>query len=187
MSGVDVPAEPSPQQLLAAVEEAGRQAEERLAKYDDMQKEIQQLEVTMTSPDRNVTVVAGPSGSIKDLRLTDNALRASAQTLSQTVLTTLQTASAEAARRMAQIVQYYAGETINIVERVAATQELVFGKHQENAPQEDSPREDDEDEDEGHVLRSADLPPPRPTNTPRPSTASSGDSGYLKLYGGDDE
>jgi DNA-binding protein YbaB len=185
MSGVDVPVEPSPQQLLTAIEEAGRQAEERLAKYEDMQKEIQQLEVTTTSPDRNVTVVAGPSGSIKDLRLTDDALRGSAQTLSRTVLTTLQSASVEAARRMAQIVQYYAGDQINIIERVAATQEMVFGKHEETSPQEKPPGYDDEDE--GHVLRSADTRPPRPTSTPRPDAASSDDGGYLKLYGGDDE
>jgi DNA-binding protein YbaB len=183
-----VPVEPSPQQLLTAVEEAGRQAEERLAKYEDMQKEIQQLEVTATSPDRNVTVVAGPNGSVKDLRLTDDALRASAQTLSRTVLATLQSASAESARRMAEIVQYYAGDRVNLVERIAATQETVFGRQEQSPPEETRPRYDDETADS--VLRSADTAVRKPTSAPRPSApppSGSDSSDYLKLYGGDDE
>jgi hypothetical protein len=84
---------------------------------------------------------------------------------------------------MARIVQGYAGEAINIVERVAATQELVLASTRR--PPRKTPLATTREE--GHVPRRADMPSPRPTSAPQPPTASSGDSGYLKLYGGDDE
>src|SRR5438105_3368607 len=115
--------QPSSDQRLAAVMEAGQRAEQRLARYQQMQEELKSLEVKASSPDRAVTVVAGPNGAIKDVQLTDDALRMSAQTLSRAVLGTIQRAAADAARRMAEIVRDHAGERADVVARVAVAQE----------------------------------------------------------------
>src|SRR5512139_3982670 len=39
-----------------------------------LRTEIESLQVSVTSPDQSITVVAGPSGSVKDIRITDEAL-----------------------------------------------------------------------------------------------------------------
>lgn len=59
-----------------SVLEAGKQAEQRLAGYQNMKEEIRALRASATSPDRAVTIVAGPGGSIIDVQLTPEAMRA---------------------------------------------------------------------------------------------------------------
>src|SRR5437764_14893588 len=95
--------QPSSDQRLAAVMEAGQRAEQRLARYQQMQEELKSLEAKASSPDRAVTVVAGPNGAIKDVQLTDDALRMSAQTLYGAVLGTLTRAADDAARPRAGV------------------------------------------------------------------------------------
>jgi DNA-binding protein YbaB len=93
-----------------------------------MKIEIAAIKVSVSSADRAVTVVAGPGGAVLDVRLSQDAFRAgSPQALSATVMSTLRLAVADAARRQAEIVQRYVGDRLNIVDRVMATQQELFG------------------------------------------------------------
>lgn len=92
-----------------------------------MQRELASLEVVATSPDRAVTVVAGPSGSIKDIRLTDQAMRRPPQALAAALMATLRQAVAEAARRQAGIVENALGDDMRLTDQVLETQAQLFG------------------------------------------------------------
>lgn len=101
-------------------------AEERRARYNQMREEIRQLQASVTSANGGVTVVAGPSGSIREVRLTDQALRTDATSLSRTITQTLQRAAAQAARQMAEIVERYAGDRMGLADRVNKLQEEIL-------------------------------------------------------------
>lgn len=137
-------------QKLEFFEQANRAAERRAAGYDAMGDELRGVEASAQSPDRSVTVVAGLSGSIKDIRFTEDARRLSATQLSQAVMTTLQQAIAAAARQQAEIVQAHVGTDIPIAERVMKTQQEVFGQ-----PAADRPARPpvDDDGDTGSIYR----------------------------------
>ncbi|GLZ30532.1 hypothetical protein Lesp02_27210 [Lentzea sp. NBRC 105346] len=119
---------------MDAVEEAGRKAEQRLAGYQNMKEEIAQLRTAATSPDRAITVVAGPGGSIINVEFRPEAMRMSPQALGRTVMTTLQQAVAQAARQSAEVVQRFAGDQIDIAARVNKVQEEIFGPAPELPP-----------------------------------------------------
>lgn len=91
-----------------------------------MQEELAGLEAAATSPDRAVTVVAGPSGSIKDIRITDAAMRQSAQALSSSLMATVRRAVALSARRQAGIVEQAFGDQLHLTDRVLETQAQLF-------------------------------------------------------------
>jgi DNA-binding protein YbaB len=76
----------------------------QFANIGEMQQQLVEMEAVATSQDRAVTVVAGPSGAIKDIRLADQAMHRSPHDLAATLMSTLRQAVAEAARRQAAIV-----------------------------------------------------------------------------------
>ncbi|GAA1329532.1 YbaB/EbfC family nucleoid-associated protein [Saccharothrix algeriensis] len=92
-----------------------------------MQRELAAMEVVASSPDRAVTVVAGPSGSIKDIRLADHAVRRPPQALAAALMATLRQAVAEAARRQAGIVENALGDDMRLTDQVLETQAQLFG------------------------------------------------------------
>jgi len=92
-----------------------------------MQSELAALEVSVTSPDRAVTVVAGVGGSIQDIRFTETAMQLGSQRLSAVVMSAVQEAIAEAARRQAGIVQEYVGGDVPVLDQVLETQSQVTG------------------------------------------------------------
>jgi DNA-binding protein YbaB len=104
-----------------------KRVDQQFANIGDMQQELAGLEAVATSSDRSVTVVAGPSGSIKDIRLTDLAMRRSHQALSAALMSTLQQAVAEAARRQAGIVENALGDDMHLTDQVLETQAQLFG------------------------------------------------------------
>lgn len=114
-------------QRVREIAEAGRKAEQRLAGYQQMKEQMAQLRVTAVSPDRVVTVVAGPGGAVLDLQLGPEAQRVPPPALSRTIMSTIRTAVADSARRSAELVQQFAGDRIDIAERVNKVQEEVFG------------------------------------------------------------
>jgi DNA-binding protein YbaB len=128
-------------QKLEFFEQANRAAEARAAGYDAMGGELRGVEAAVQSPDRAVTVVAGLSGSIKDIRFTEDARKLSPSQLSQSVMSALQQAVAAAARRQAEIVQSHTG--LPIAERVRQTQQEIFGRPAD--PPSRPPVDDDED------------------------------------------
>lgn len=92
-----------------------------------MQSELAALEVSVTSPDRAVTVVAGVGGSIQDIRFTEAAVQLGSQRLSSVVMAAVHEAVAEAARRQAGIVQTYVGGDVPVLDQVLETQAQVTG------------------------------------------------------------
>ena len=137
-------------QKLEFFERANQAADARAAGYDDLGAELRTVEASAQSPDRAVTVVAGLSGSIKEIRFTEDAKRLSTTQLSQVVMSTLQQAVAAAARQQAEIVQGHVGTDIPIAERVLKTQQEIFGPPSAEPPA--RPRGDD-DGDTGSIFR----------------------------------
>ncbi|MGM1059230.1 YbaB/EbfC family nucleoid-associated protein [Saccharothrix sp. Mg75] len=101
--------------------------DQQVAGIGDMQRELAAMEVVATSPDRAVTVVAGPSGAIKDIRLADHAMRRPPQALAAALMATLRQAVAEAARRQAGIVENALGDDMHLTDQVLETQAELFG------------------------------------------------------------
>ncbi len=101
--------------------------DQQAAGIDRMQQELAALEVVATSPDRAVTVVAGPSGAIRDIRLTDQAMRRPPHALAGAIMGALRQAVAEAARRQAGIVENALGDDMKLTEQVLETQAQLFG------------------------------------------------------------
>lgn len=111
---------------LADIENGSSEAEARLERYNDMGDQLKQVQAEHTSADRSVTVIAGPGGSVRDIRLTEGIKRLSPGQLSATIMDTMRQALAAAARQQAAIVQETVGET-DVLERVLKTQEQIFG------------------------------------------------------------
>jgi DNA-binding protein YbaB len=143
-----------------------------------MSQEITDLEAQAVSPDGTVTVVAGPGGSIKDIRFR-NARRLDDTQLASTVRSTLQQAVATAARRQAAIVERHAGPGLGILDQVMEVQKDAFTAEQRPTPPPPPPQPapprparpapEPVDEGQGSVLRKGaprrDTPQPNP---PRP-------------------
>ncbi|GGU74122.1 YbaB/EbfC family nucleoid-associated protein [Lentzea flava] len=117
-------------QLVAQFERFQAQmhrVDEQFANIGEMQQQLTEMEAVATSADRAVTVVAGPSGSIKDIRLTDQAMRRPPHALAAELMSTLQKAVAEAARRQASIVEGALGDDMHLKDQVLETQAQLFG------------------------------------------------------------
>ncbi|WP_229905571.1 YbaB/EbfC family nucleoid-associated protein [Lentzea cavernae] len=109
-----------------------KRVDQQFANIGDMQQQLVDLEAVATSADRAVTVVAGPSGSIKDIRLTDQAMRRPPHALAAELMSTLQKAVAEAARRQAGIVEGALGDDMHLKDQVLETQAQLFGMSKED-------------------------------------------------------
>lgn len=108
-----------------------QRVDQQFANVGEMQQRLTELEAVATSADRAVTVVAGPSGAIKDIRLTDQAMRRPPHALAAELMSTLRQAVAEAARRQAGIVEGALGDDMNLSEQVLESQAQLFGMSKE--------------------------------------------------------
>lgn len=156
-------------------------------RYAGMKQEISAIRATASSPDRAVTVVAGPGGAVLDVRLTDQAMRGSARALGGSIMSALRLAVADGARQQAAIVQKYVGDRTNVVDRVMATQREILGDKIKAGEEEQErlraqPRHAAADE-EGYVLV-ADRRPPTPSWQPPPQETGD-DEGFTGLRGRD--
>jgi hypothetical protein len=151
-------------QHASRLQEAARKADQRLEGYRLMKEEMTALRATAVSPDRSVTVVAGPGGSILGVEFRPEAQRMPLQALSTAVMAAVQAAVADSARQSAELVQRYAGDQIDIVARVNKVQEEVFGVQpvEQAPPPPPAP--------EGTFLR-YEHPPARPPMPPPPQQA----------------
>ncbi|MBW4719660.1 YbaB/EbfC family nucleoid-associated protein [Saccharothrix obliqua] len=173
--------------------------DQQVAGVGEMQRELAAMEVVATSPDRAVTVVAGPSGAVKDIRLTDQAMRRPPQALAAALMATLRQAVAEAARRQAAIVENALGDDMRLTDQVLETQAQLFGvtprelraMTEQNPPPPHSgppptrprrpaPAEDQDDFSQRRFLRDDGRPAP-----PGSGPAQGRDGRFLNLY--DDE
>ncbi|AUI59128.1 YbaB/EbfC family nucleoid-associated protein [Amycolatopsis sp. BJA-103] len=162
--------------------------DDRFANIGGMQDELSRLEATATSPDRSVTVVAGPGGAVMDVKFTEEALRRRPEALSAAVMSTIQQAVAESARRQAAIVEEHMGDDLHLVDQVLETQAELFGttveelrsKMDEAAPPPPAAERHD-DYSERSILRTDEPEPPRPA-PPAPSSGSDGDRFLKDLF-----
>lgn len=140
-----------------------RQAEARFAGVGDMRERIAQVETTATSPDGNVTVVAGAGGTVTGLRLAPSAVRLGSDRLAEVIMTTMRQAVAGAVRRQAEIVDDSFGDSfgINTSEQVRQAQAEAFGtpaeepaSHQQppRSGRRPAPREDDDYFDQNPIM-----------------------------------
>lgn len=104
-----------------------KRIDDKFAGIGAMQEEISALEAGVSSPGRSVTVIAGPGGAIKDIRLSAEALRQQPGSLSAEIMSTLQRAVAEVARKQAAIVDTHMGGELHLTDQVLETQAQVFG------------------------------------------------------------
>jgi DNA-binding protein YbaB len=128
-------------------------------RYAGMKEEITAIRASSSSSDHAVTVVAGPGGAVIDIKITDAAMRGSAQTLGSSIMSALRLAVADGARQQAAIVQRYVGDRLNIVERVMATQKEILGdKIQAGEEEEERLKAQKQAEaEDGHIMRSVPL------------------------------
>lgn len=107
-----------------------KQAEVRFDRVGQMQQQLAELETAATSPDRTVTVVAGPGGVIKDIQFTPDALRRPPGALSAMIMSTLNAAVADAARKQAGVVDENMGGAlgnVNVTDQVLQAQAEAMG------------------------------------------------------------
>lgn len=164
----------------------------------EMQTELSALETSASNTDGSVTVVAGPGGSVKDIRLTDKAMNQTPQALASSIKSTLQEAVADAARKQAGIVDdHMSGMGMNVTDQVIETQAEAFGMSKEalrerveedRAAEKDTPVEEEYHEDYSRqsVLDTGDEPRQEPQRTEAPS-ASAGDEFLKSLFDNEEE
>lgn len=116
-----------------------KQAEQKFSGVVEMQDRIAELEAAVISPDRTVRVVAGPGGSVKDIQLTPDALRLPATTLSDTIMSTLRAAVAEAVRRQADVVDETVGDAFGVDTTGMVRQAQAVGTDEDDHPSEPEP------------------------------------------------
>lgn len=128
-------------------------------RYAGMKEEITAIRASSSSSDHSVTVVAGPGGAVLDIKITDAAMRGSAQSLGSSIMSALRLAVADGARQQAAIVQRYVGDRLNIVERVMATQKEILGdKIQAGEEEEERLKAQKQAEaEDGHIMRQVPL------------------------------
>lgn len=194
------------QQQLDRLDTMKQQTGARFARLDGLKEQLEAVEASVTSPDRAVTVVAGPGGGVKSIRFSEEARKLSPTQLSQVATSTLQQAVARAARQQAEVVQGGLGEDSSILQRVMKTQEQAFGAvpGEDAAPQQapqpprpappappapaGQPRHaaprarDDEDDDEAGFGSVFDAEPNRPSPPSEPQRPTDRDDEFLKLY-----
>jgi hypothetical protein len=159
-----------------------RTVDDRMAGVDEMRAELGELQASATSPDRGVTVVAGPNGTVLDVQFTDEALRQSPQAWSAAWMSTLGEAVAASARQQAFIVDEHLGGEMGLTDQVLETQAELFGTSVEemrtrleeekdakaaSAPPAETPHDDFSEQSfvDAEDERPAAPPPPKPAPT----------------------
>lgn len=140
-------------------------------RYAGMKEEITAIRASSSSPDRSVTVTAGPGGAVIDIKITEDAMRGSAQALGSSIMSALRLAVADGARQQAAIVQRYVGDRMNIVERVMATQKEILGDKIAAGEEEEErlKAQRQAQADEGRIMQSVPLGSQQPTwSQPQP-------------------
>ena len=176
-------------------------------RYAGMKEEITAIRASSSSSDRSVTVTAGPGGAVLDIKITDAAMRGSAQALGSSIMSALRLAVADGARQQAAIVQRYVGDRLNIVDRVMATQKEILGDKIEAGEQEEErlKAQKQAETEDGHIMRQVPLgqqqqqswsqpqqsqyqAPPQPRVQPlrqRPQRTSDDEEGFKGIGGSD--
>lgn len=169
-----------------------KNVDDQFQNLGQLQSQIAELEATATSSDRSITVVAGPGGSIKDIQFTEDALRQRPQALSSALLSTLQQAVAEAARKQAGVVEEQFGGDMNLTDQVIESQAQLFGTSPEELreqmareqPSTPAPDEEHHDDYSQQSIMNSPREPQRPPQSPTRSQGggSAGDDFLRNLF-----
>lgn len=122
-------------QQLARLEKSKQDTAARFARIGDMQAGIAAVEARATSPDRVVTVVAGPGGTITSVTFSEDAQRYSPTQLSQATMTALRQAVAESGRRQAEVLRDHLGDAYDLTDRVREAREAGYAEPAQTEPQ----------------------------------------------------
>lgn len=169
-----------------------KQVDNPLERVGLMQSELAELTASATSPSGKVTIVAGPGGSIRDIQLTEDAVRQPAAALAAELRATVQQAVAAAAREQAQVVDRHMGGQLDVYDRVMENQAEAFGTTIDELkeslgeapkPAARPPRSDDDFSE--NTLMSKDHGRSRPA--PPPPSGGSAGSEFLKNLFDEDE
>lgn len=129
-------------------------------RYAGMKEEIAAIRATASSPDRAVTVIAGPAGAVLDIKVNESAMSGSASQLSSAIMSALRLAVADGARQQAAVVQNYVGDRLNIAERVMSTQQELLGDKIKAGEEEEARQQ--QEQASGSVLDERNYEQPRP-------------------------
>ena len=174
-----------------------KKVDDQLANVGQMQSEIAELEAIASNADRSITVVAGPGGAIKDIQLTDKALSQQPQALSAALMSAIQEAVAEAARKQAAIVDDHMGGQLNVTDQILETQAQLFGtspaelreRMEQERPARQTrlrPEEEYHEDYSQQSLLSSDNDQQPPMPPPASSGGSAGDEFLQNLFNDDD-
>ncbi|MFO7192489.1 MAG: YbaB/EbfC family nucleoid-associated protein [Thermocrispum agreste] len=166
-----------------------QQAQQQFAGLERMKEELGELESVATSPDGSIRVVAGPGGAIKDIQLSQEALRQQASSLSAGIMATLNRAVAAAARKQAKVVESHMGDMGGAIsEQVLQAQAEAFGvsveelRRADEEPAPTTPAGQPQEMQFGPTDEPAPEPsrpePPRPQAPPRPAPPPSAPGPY---------
>lgn len=181
-----------------------KRVESPMLDVNQMKAELVALESSATSPRGGVTVIAGPGGSIKDIRISDEAGRQPGAMLAAEIMSTLRQAVAGAARSQAAIVDQHSGSRLHTMDRVLQDQADALGTTVEELKSTLPPgdpaaprtrpqaRRNDDDFSENTLMSKGHRRPPEaPSEPPPPPPPSSGGSSagdkFLKNLFAEDE
>lgn len=118
-----------------AIADWAARAERQALLTTDLSKRLQQAQASAESRDGEVKVTVDHSGGLADLRLTERAMRLSANELSEIILTTSRRAQAQLAKDVAELVSGLCGAESETASFVGGTYAAQF------------PEPDDQDEE----------------------------------------
>jgi DNA-binding protein YbaB len=121
---------------IEALDTAVADNRRRAEAYQRTERELKDVSASVTSPDGVVTVVAGPGGVVSSVTFSENVHDISPASLSTTVQQTISAAIAAVARRQADVVRRGLGSS-ELLDRVAESDERLFGDQRPKAPAED--------------------------------------------------
>lgn len=124
--------------------------EQKAARYQELQHEVDDVRISETSPNGAVTVTIDAGGVLVDVQFTDRIVNTSPAELGRQLLIAVNQAKAKIAGRVREVAGQVVGEEAG--SRITGYYEQKFGA----APEDQKPpprRQDDDDEGYGSVYR----------------------------------
>lgn len=116
---------------LAAARERSRA---QVAKYHQIRAALEKLRVSASSGDRSVTVELAAGGAIVDLRLTQQAMSKTPETLASTILEAIRLGLAEVAERTTAEVEPLTGRRVDVAAIAQGRLPSLGGSAEDAAP-----------------------------------------------------
>ena len=122
--------------------------EQKAARYQELQHEVDDVRISATSPNGAVTVTVDASGVLVDAKFTERIINTSPDELGRQLLLAVNPAKAQIAGRVREVAGQVVGDEAG--SRITGYYEQKFGAAPEQQP---PPRRADDDEGYGTVYR----------------------------------